>query len=349
MQRVLRFALIGTGVGASLIAKAAKKLEEEGLITLCAVAGRRKARTETFAREYGFKRAYVGYVEMLRREELDVVAISTPHYLHFPMAIEAMEEGINVLVDKPMAISLEEADEMIRRAKRAGVKLGVVLQNRFDPNVRLVKKLVEEGSLGRLILGEAVVEWYRPAEYYSRSRWRGAWATEGGGALINQAIHTIDLLLWLMGRPAFLWAQMDTVAHDIEVEDLAVALVRFESGALGVIQGSTATYPGMPTRLEVHGTKGTAILEGGVIKLLEVMNRSVELPKAKRPKSKAWRAPEAVPIENHVSLLRDFVDAVIKDRKPLVDGYEGRRSLELIMAIYRSAKEGTVIRFPLRG
>lgn len=347
-SRVLKFSLIGTGVGASLLAKAAKVLRDEGLIELTAIASRRREKVINFASEYAFKKYYTDYIEMLSKEEPDIVAISTPHYLHFPMAIEAIELGIHTLVDKPMAVNLYEANEMIRRAEKAGVKLGVVLQSRFNKNVRFIKELVDKEILGKLILGEAIVEWYRPQEYYATSRWRGRWATEGGGVLINQAIHTIDLLLWIMGEPNYLWAQIDTVAHDIEVEDIAIALVRFRNNALGVIQGSTAIYPGMPTRLEIHGTRGTAILEGDNIKTISIMEEKIKIPEVKVEKMEAWRVPEAVPIENHVALLRDFIMAIKEDRRPSVDGYEGRRSLELILAIYKSAKEGAIVKFPLR-
>ena len=346
-KKQLKFCIIGTGVGASFIARAAKELEKEGLLTLTAVAGKGIESAKDFAKQYNIRKPYGNYMDMLREEEPDVVAISTPHYLHFSMAIDAMEYGANVLVDKPMAMNLHEADEMIRRAEKYGVKLGVILEYRFDKSINFIKRLVDEGKLGKLILGEAIVEWYRPPEYYGKSPWRGRWATEGGGALINQAIHTIDLLLWIMGRPKYLWAQIDTVRHNIEVEDLAVATIRFENGALGVIQASTAIYPGMPTRLEIHGLNGTAIWEGERIKMIKLLEGEVEIPKEIMPeKSKAWERPEAVPIDKHIALIRDFVMAVIESRKPKVDGYEGRRSLEVIRAIYKASKEQKLITFP---
>ncbi|MEM2824264.1 MAG: Gfo/Idh/MocA family oxidoreductase, partial [Thermofilaceae archaeon] len=202
------------------------------------------------------------------------------------------------------------------------------------------------GRLGRLILAEAVVEWYRTREYYAGSDWRGRWATEGGGALINQAIHTVDLMLWLMGDAEEVWAYAGTYAHSIEVEDLAVALIKFRSGALGVVQASTATYPGFPTRLEVHGTDGAAVIEGGNLKLLALRGEVVK--EAEGLKGwESWARPEAVPIENHVRLLRDFVLAVSEGGRPRVDGREGRRSLELIRAIYASAKLHQPVKLPL--
>lgn len=272
--------------------------------------------------------------------------INTPHYLHYKIAMDVMKMNKHVLVDKPMAISLKETDEMINEARKRNVKLGVILQSRFDSAVKKVKEAIDTGKFGRLILGEAVVEWFREQEYYDKSSWRGKWSTEGGGALINQAIHTIDLLLWLFGQPKQLWAQIDTFLHNIEVEDLAVAAIRFENGALGIIQASTAIYPGLPAKLEVHGTKGTAIIEGEILKRLSIMEEKEVISEKTKDKLESWVRPERVPVMNHASLIKDFAQSIIDDRKPYVDGIEGRKSIELIMAIYKSSKTNSIINFP---
>jgi len=346
----LKFGVIGTGVGSSFISGAASELAKEGVLELTGVVARNRAKTEEFARKYGFKKAYSNIYDMISSEKPDIIAVSAPHYVHFQIALEAIESGVNVLVDKPMAINLREADELIRRAEVKGVKLGVILQSRFDDSFNFVKSLADKGVLGRLIMGEAIVEWYRTEEYYASSSWRGRWATEGGGALINQAIHTIDLLLWIMGEPESVWAKVSTVGHNIEVEDLAVAVVKFRNNALGVIQASTAAYPGLPTRLEIHGLKGTVIVEGDEVKFMKLAEEvpSLKPPVKKTEGLKSWERPEAVPIENHKRLLRDFVNAVLEDRRPRVDGYEGRRSLEVIRAIYRSSATGEVVKLPLK-
>ena len=350
MPTGLKFGVVGTGVGSGFISGAASELAKEGVLELTGVVARSRAKTEEFARRYGFKKAYSNIYDMISSEKPDIVAVSAPHYVHFQIALEAIESGVNVLMDKPMAINLREADELIRRAEVKGVKLGVILQSRFDDSFNFVKSLADKGALGRLIMGEAVVEWYRTEEYYLGSSWRGRWATEGGGALINQAIHTVDLLLWIMGEPESVWAKVSTVGHNIEVEDLAVAVVKFRNGALGVIQASTAAYPGLPTRLEIHGLKGTVIVEGDEVKFMKLAEEAPSLkPPVKRTEGlKSWERPEAVPIENHKRLLRDFVNAVLEDRKPRVDGYEGRRSLEIIRAIYRSSATGEVVSLPLK-
>lgn len=347
-MKTVKFGIIGTGVGANFCAEGLSKIAHTGIAKLTAVTSRREARAKEFASKWGLKHWYTDYKEMLKNPNVDVVIISTPHYLHYSMTLEAIKAQKHVLVDKPMAIDLREADEMIREARENNVKLGVNLQSRFDPTFRKIKKAVDEGRFGKLILGEAVVEWFRTQEYYDKSTWRGRWATEGGGALINQAIHTIDLLVWIMGQPDRLWAQVDTVAHKIEVEDLAAAAIRFKNGALGIIQGSTATYPGLPTRLEVHGTKGMAIVEGEVLRKWSVMGE--EEVKVERVKEglASWASPELVPATNHASLIRDFAEAVLENREPYVNGEEGRRSIEVIRAIYKSSETGNVINFPLK-
>lgn len=343
---VFKLGVVGTGVGGEFVVKAAKMLEEEGVLKVTAICGKRPEKTKSFAQKWGIPNYYTDHLEMFRKAELDAVAISTPHYLHFPIAVDAIDAGLHVLVDKPMAINLVEADEMINRARRAGVKLGVILQSRFDEKLRKIKRLVEEGRLGRLLMGEAVVEWFRTQEYYDKSPWRGRWATEGGGALINQAIHTIDLLIWIMGDVESLWALVGTMAHDIEVEDLAVAALRFKNGAFGLIQGSTAIYPGLPTRLEIHGEKGTVIHEGGLIKMIAIEGEETYSEKEVVEGLAAWARPEAVPPINHRELIRDFIDAVKEDREPYVSGIEGRKSLEVIRAIYWSGRTGKVAKFP---
>ncbi|MEM1607168.1 MAG: Gfo/Idh/MocA family oxidoreductase [Candidatus Bathyarchaeia archaeon] len=347
MDQKIKFGIIGTGVGANFCANGLALIASEGVSELIAVSSQREEKAKDFASKWGLKYWYTDYKKMLKEAPIDAVIISTPHYQHYAMTIDAIESGKHVLVDKPMAISLKEADEMIVAARRKNVKLGVILQSRFDPTMRKVKEAADNGVFGRLILGEAVVEWFRGQEYYSESPWRGRWATEGGGALINQAIHTIDLLIWIMGKPKYLWAQTDTFAHKIEVEDVAAAIIRFENGSIGVIQGSTAIYPGLPTRLEIHGTRGTAIIEGEVLKRWAILGEEEVASEGTKEGLKSWARPELVPATNHASLLRDFARAIIEGREPAVNGVEGRRSLEVILAIYESAKNNKVIGFPL--
>ncbi len=348
MARGVCFGIVGTGVGADFCARGLSTVADPRVAKLVAVTSQREERARNFATKWGLKHWYTDYAEMLQKADIDAVAISAPHYLHYPMAMEGMKAAKHVLVDKPMAVNLKEADAMIEEAARRNVKLGVILQSRFDPTFSRVKKAADEGRMGRLILGEAVIEWYRTQEYYANSPWRGCWATEGGGALINQSIHTIDLLVWIMGPPKTLWAQTDTFAHKIEVEDVAVAAMRFRNGSLGVVQGSTAVYPGLPTRLEIHGTKGTAIIEGEILKRWSVAGEKEETSVEAKEGLKSWASPELVPATNHASLLKDFAHAVLEDSEPYVTGAEGRRSIELIRAIYKSSKTLSTVEFPLK-
>ena len=348
MARAVKFGIIGTGVGADFCARGFSMIADSGITDLVAVTSRREERARDFASRWGLELSYTDYDQMLQEAGIDAVVINTPHYLHYPMAIDAIKDGIHTLVDKPMAVNLKQADDMKEEAEKRKAKLGVIFQSRFDLVSRKVKAATQEGKLGRLILGEAIVKWHRTQDYYEESSWRGCWATEGGGALINQAIHTIDLLLWIMGSPKALSAQTDTFSHDIEVEDLAVAVIRFENGALGVVQGSTAIYPGLPTRLEIHGTNGTVIIEGEMLKRWSVLGEEEEIAEQAKVGLKSWARPELVPATNHASLIKDFAQAILEDREPCVNGIEGRRSLELIRGIYESGRTQKPVELPLK-
>jgi len=345
---MVRFGIVGTGVGANFCAQGISMIHDAEIADFIAVTSRREERAREFASKYGVRDWYTDYRGMLEKADIEAIVINTPHNLHYPMVLESINSGKHVLVDKPMAVSLKQSDEMIDKARRKGVKLGVNLQSRFDPTFRKVKEAAEEQKFGHLILGEAIVKWFRTQEYYDKSAWRGKWDTEGGGALINQAIHTIDLLVWVMGSPKYLWAQIDTVAHKIEVEDLAVAALRFGNGALGIIQGSTAIYPGLPSRLEVHGTNGTAIIEGEVLKRWSIVGDEEVVSEEAKEGLGSWARPELAPATNHAALIKDFAEAILEDREPYVDGVEGRKSLEVITAIYRSGRDDRMIEFPLK-
>jgi predicted dehydrogenase len=348
MPKQAKFGIIGTGVGAEFCARGFSALPTDGFAKLVAVTSRSESHAQEFARKWGAKLWYTDYEEMVQKADLDAVVINSPHFQHFQMAVDAIDAGLNVLVDKPMAINLKEADRMIEAAKNKNVKLGVILQSRFDPVYRRIKAAVEEGKFGNLILGDVAVKWLRTQEYYSSNPWRGCWATEGGGALINQAIHTVDLLRWIMGPPKCLWAQMDAFAHKIDVEDLAVAAIRFENNALGTVQGSTAIYPGLPTRLEIHGTNGTAIVEGEKLRRWAIMGEKEEAAEGEKEGQKSWASPELAPAANHASVIVDFAKAVLDDRQPYIDGVEGRKSLELVKAIYKSGMTHNRVDFPLK-
>lgn len=341
IMKKVKFGLVGVGVGGEYVIKASKLIEDH--LKIEAVASSHLERAKSFAEKWSIPAYYTDYKAMFREAGIDAAIICTPHYLHHPMALDAIAESLHVLVDKPMAISVEECEDMIKRAEAKNVKLGVIFQSRFNPDVNKVRDALESGKLGRPLLGIAEVLWNRTQEYYDKSPWRGRWATEGGGVLINQAIHQIDLLLYIMGPVDSLWAYGGTFTHNIEVEDLVVAGLKFRSGALGAIIGTTSIYPGLPTRLSICGDLGSAILEGDVLQLMELKSGE-KYEKKREIESASWIRPEAAPPTNHAELLKDFSMAIIEDRSPKVDGYEGKRSIEVIRGIYKSFMEGCPVK-----
>jgi len=348
-SRPLSFGLVGAGVGGSFVAKALKMLENEGLASLAVVCDSVEQKAKEYASAYGAKSYATDFGEMIRTRELDVVAISTPHFMHFPMAVEAIDAGISVLLDKPMTVNTEQADELIESADQKGVALGVMLQNRMSEDSQRVKQVVDAGGLGKMMLGEATVDWFRDTDYYAKSPWRGKKASEGGGVLINQAIHTLDLLLWFMGAVEHVEAEVDTLHHSIEVEDVAVASLRFASRALGVIQASTATYPRFPSRLELHGTEGCALFEMDNLTKLIARGKEEAIAQPAMASTGSWSKPEEVLPTNHYKVVKDFVCAIREGRRPKIDGREGRRSIELIEAIYESSSSGRRVTIPTKG
>ena len=348
----IRFGIIGGGMIGPFHAEAISQLEDAELI---GVATTRRETAKPFAEKFGAKVWYTDYRRLLQRDDIDAVNICTPPFLHEEMTIAAAKEGKHVLVEKPIAINLREADRMIEACEKAGVRLGVIFQSRFNKDVKRIKEAIDRGDFGRLIMGDAYVKWFRTQEYYDSGAWRGTWDKEGGGALINQAIHTIDLLQWFMGEVDSLYAFIDTAIHKIEVEDVAVASLRFKSGAMGVIEGSTAIHPGLPRKLEIHGERGTVIFEGDEIKLWDFVGQGKERKEEEEVrgcKDKKLGDTSSDPthhsIENHKLQIKDFVEAIKEDREPLVSGSEGRKALEIVRAIYKSAKTGRAVKFPVR-
>ena len=284
---------------------------------------------------------------MLENREIDAVCICTPSGLHAPLAIKAANAGKHIVVEKPMALTLEEADAIIEACRTNKVKMEVISQLRFTDAVRRLKGTVERGELGKLISGDIYMKYYRSQEYYDKGGWRGTWKMDGGGALMNQGIHGIDLLQYVMGPVKSVFAYTRTLARKIEVEDTAAAVVEFQCGALGVIQGTTSVYPGSPRRLEVNGDKGTIVLEEDSIATWTIQGQ--EQPgviQVKQTSGKTFSNPAAFGIEGHIRQIGDMADAIREDRKTMVDQYEGRKPVEIITAIYESSRTGKRIELP---
>jgi predicted dehydrogenase len=291
---------------------------------------------------------------MLAQPGLDVVCVCTPSGAHMEPAVQAAKAGKHVVVEKPLEITLSRCDAIIDACDKAGVRLCTIFPSRFtDANLRL-KAAIETGRFGRLTLGDTYVKWWRTQQYYDSGGWRGTWDLDGGGALMNQAIHNVDLLYWLMGDVAAVSAMTATLAHErIEVEDTAVASLRFKNGALGTIEAATSAFPGLLKRTEIHGDRGSARVEQDDITLWEFQEKvpsdnEVFAAMAGQTGFKAGASdPRGITHIGHRDQLADFLRAIDEGRAPLVDGREGRKSVEIIRAIYRSAESGAQVMLPL--
>ncbi len=281
-------------------------------------------------------KCYSSYAELLGDPDVDVVDICLPSGLHAEFGIQAARAGKHVIVEKPIDITIEAAQNLADACRAAGVHLAVILQNRFAPSARKVKEALGAGILGRLYAGEAAVKWYRDGRYYSQSQWKGTRLYDGGGALLNQGIHTIDLLLWFMGEVRSLASLVRTVRHPIEVEDLAVSILQFENGALGTIVGSTALKPGFPERIELYGEKGAIALEAGRIVRWKVDGCREEDFLDQAASGSGSADPAGIPVENHRAQLMAIAEAIRHDEQPPVSAAEAMRALRLILDIYRA-------------
>jgi predicted dehydrogenase len=276
---------------------------------------------------------------------MDLVAIGTPSGVHARQGIAAARRGLHVLVEKPIDITTERADALIDACDTAGVKLGVFFQDRLRPAIVDIKRMIDDETLGKPVMIAGRVRWYRPPEYYSASKWRGTWALDGGGALMNQAIHTVDLVQWMFGPVARVSAAVGTLVHDIEVEDTAAAVIEFSSGAIGTIEATTSLYPGYPRRIEVTGTNGTLVLEDNELVRTDLRSAAATggagAPAAARPENAS--SPVVSDASAHQRVIADFIRAIQTNTVPSCDGREGRRSVELVETIYAAAKRGQAV------
>lgn len=327
--------LIGGGNISETHARAINAIPEA---KLSAVFGNNGDKVQRLCREYGAT-PYNQFDKFLNHRPMEFVAIGSPSGLHAMHGIGAARHGLHVLTEKPIDISTARADELIESAEKAGVKLAVMFQDRFKPDIRRLRQWIDEGVIGEPLLIDARVKWYRPPSYYGDSKWRGTLNLDGGGALINQAIHTLDLLLWLFGDVTRVQAQTATMLHRIEGEDLATALLTFANGARGVLQASTAAFPGYPRRIEVTGTEGTVVLEHDSIIAADLKNAPAHVT-ANSPSRDAENVstPVVSDFSGHKAIFEDFIRAIQSGGNPACDGREGRRSLALVEAIYKAAK-----------
>jgi UDP-N-acetyl-2-amino-2-deoxyglucuronate dehydrogenase len=326
--------LIGGGNITETHARAARAIPG---VEIAAIHGTNAEKIARLCHEYGGT-PYQDFDAFLNHRPMNLVIIGSPSGLHATQGIAAARRGLHVLTEKPIEISTARADALIEAAKQSKVKLGVIFQDRMKPHIRQLKNWLEQGLLGRPLMVNARVKWYRPPEYYANSRWRGTFALDGGGALINQGVHTVDLLLWLLGDVARVQARTATLLHKIEVEDTAAAILEFSSGALGILHATTAAYPGYPRRVEISGTEGTVILEHDRIIAANLRSAPAALESVSLDENQSATSAAVTDFRGHQAVVEDFLQAIQQNRAPACDGLEGRRSLALIEAIYRAAK-----------
>jgi UDP-N-acetyl-2-amino-2-deoxyglucuronate dehydrogenase len=347
MEKV-RAGIIGCGGIAKTHAAALAGLPEATFAACCDID---EARARALAAQYDVPHVFTDIGELLNSGTVDMVLICTPHPSHAGIVVAAAEAGVHVLCEKPLTIDLGESDRMVAAAERAGIKFGGIFQRRFWPAAQRIHQAIEAGDLGRLTLAECQVRIWRPREYFAKDAWRGKWATEGGGALMNQAVHAIDLFQWYMGPITEIFGRYATLLHGdyIDVEDTVVATVVFANGALGIIEAATTVKPNLGFKVAVHGTSNAMVSvweqpEGnaGIIDLWTVQGQEEHRDVFAEGRERVPGFPEF-----HRLQIQDFVRAVRDDREPAVTGAEARKALEIILAIYHSSRTGLPVRFPL--
>ena len=330
----LGIAIVGCGMISKVHLAAFHQIPEAHI---CGVWSRSPESTKRCAAENGV-RAYESFEAVCNDPEVNIVTLCTPPGFHVDYGLQAADAGKHLIIEKPLDINYDKAQKLVKTYAEKRLKLAVIYQNRYTEDSRRVKKAIDQGLLGKLILGDAYVKWYRSAEYYTSADWRGTWEVEGGGALINQAIHSIDLLQWYMGKVKSVSGTVRTVTHQINTEDLGAAVLEFENGALGVIEGSTAIVPGFKERLEIHGQKGTIILEGGNIKEWKVEGcNEADYVQAHKIIYGRTDSP-SISFTNHQAQLQEIITSIQNGQEPEVNGEEGLKSLAIVLSIYHSSQ-----------
>lgn len=344
MDRVYNFGIIGAGVIGNFHAQAVNSLSNARLRSIC---DNNLDRAISLAHRYGVK-AFQDYNEMLNDMELDIVTIATPSGLHLEPSIAAAKAHKHVLCEKPLEITPDRIDKMISAHKEAGTQLGCILQTRYTPALQPLRDAVMQQRFGTITYAGVYVPWWRTDEYYNNS-WHGTWNLDGGGALMNQSIHMIDMLCSIMPEVKSVMAYTNSIGHPgIEAEDTAVATLKFVNGALGVIYGSTASYPGQLKRFEISGTRGTVIYIEDSYLVFEFQDKRSEDNEVMRQFEKVkgqsgTSDPAAIPHELHALCFKDFITALETKKTFWIDGQQAKKSVELIHAIYESSKKSGLV------
>ena len=345
MSKLTGFGIIGAGVISHVHAKAISEIPDARLV---GIHGTNAEKVAAFADRHGC-RAFATLDAMLSDPDIDIVCICTPSGAHLEPALEAIRAGKHCLIEKPLEITLERCDAIINAAGKAGVQIAVIFPSRFYEAASRLKKNLDAGRFGDIVLGDAYVKWHRTDAYYRSAAWRGTWQLDGGGALMNQGIHSVDLLQWYMGPVESVQAFVANRRHKaIEVEDTVVASLRFASGALGSIEASTALWPGSLKQIEILGTEGSAVLqESDLIKwdFRQAVPEDELVRNAGGVSSHGGVSnPADISHMGHLFQINDLLRAIREGGQPAIDGPEGRRSVEIVLAIYQSAREGRMVR-----
>ena len=338
-MKIWNFGIAGAGLIADFHAKAILSLKNARLTGIC---GSNPGKVNKLAGKYGCK-AYSDIQEMLHSDDIDIVMIATPSGAHMEPAIEAAQCGKHVICEKPLEISLERIDKMIEAHEKAGTRLGGIFNYRFNDTLKYIKEAIDTGRFGTITYASVHVPWWRSEAYYTNS-WHGTLELDGGGALMNQSIHMIDILQYLMGPVDSLQAYVSTLGHKIEVEDTAAAVLEFRNKALGAIYGSTASFPGQFRSLEITGTKGTVVQVENSFKIWQFedqTDKDIEIIKrfSQIEGGGGVSDPAAIPFEPHARNIAAFIESLEKNRPFEIDGYEARKAVEIILAIYSSARQ----------
>lgn len=343
----IRFGIIGCGMIANFHAKALCDLDQACLV---GAASRSYESAARFAKEQGIQ-AFDSIEALIASPEVDAVSICSPSGAHLEAALSAAKAGKHVVIEKPLEITPDRCNQIIEACERAGVLLSTIFQSRFHKSSQLLKQAVDQGRFGTLALANAYVKWYRTQDYYDSGAWRGTWELDGGGALMNQAIHNVDLLQWVMGPVVEISAFTSTLSHErIEVEDTAVASLRFANGALGTIEATTSAWPGSLKRLEIYGSSGSAVIKDADIsqwQFAEPQPQDAEILQefqSQNTTSGGATDPSAIDYSGHREQFRDVIEAIQQGRQPLINGPEAKKSVEIICGIYESARKGQPVR-----
>jgi len=341
MAERMRFGIIGAGVIAEYHARAIEA-QPDGLVV--AVASRGKAKAEAFASRHSCE-VVADWRDMIRRDDIESVCVCTPSGLHAGQSIAAASAGKHVMVEKPMALNIKDSVDMIRAARDHDVRLAVIYQLRTGESPGLIKKAIGDGVFGRIVFGDASLKYWRNQAYYDSADWRGTWAMDGGGSSMIQGSHGIDLLLYMMGDVKSIYARYGTVAHDIEVEDAAIALLTYKNGAYGRLETATATNPGTGNIFEINGTKGSVVMVENIITSWAVSDSSdvlaVETVHDVTGEAGAGTTSASeFPITGHIIQMGNFIAAIRKGDELICSGREGLKSVHLIMALYESSRRG---------